>query len=522
MTTTSRTSSLLVMVRPNSGISRRSLALSPPPTTTCRNSRIFPCSKSSSASSLLMKTFSSSTTTAGKSWMESIGIGTGTIVISFGALYCYYYHYDALMTPPPSTTRNSSISDDPTYCKYSLRSSSTNSATSSPSPRSVSRDAQRVQKNQQQPQQDTTLLLRQNESITQEVQSHTSTSSPPAMILSTSTSSPLTATPEPSTRSGEQKDEDATVLQMSKAPRLKDKVAIITGASRGIGQAIAIKFVQEGSRVVLLDVADCNETLSIIRQIRGRNNNNNNNEVVAENNDDNVAMYIKCDISDETQVQNAIRRAMERQQQHGNGTGKPRIDVLVNNACCFVFENVEDATVDDWMKSMKVNILGHALVTKHCLPYMKHHAPSSSTSSSESSPKEALLGSGPSIIFQGSISSFIGQPNCATYATMKGAILQMARNCAYDLAKYNIRVNTICAGTIETPISQIERTEHNWTYEQWSKLKTQTTLLQRVGTPMEVANVAVFLANSNESSYITGTHIMVDGGALSCGTVIGN
>eukprot|EP00980_Cylindrotheca_fusiformis_P030847 scaffold25513_cov147-Cylindrotheca_fusiformis.AAC.1 len=91
--------------------------------------------------------------------------------------------------------------------------------------------------------------------------------------------------------------------------------------------------------------------------------------------------------------------------------------------------------MEDWIKSMQVSIIGHALVTKHCLPYMRHAIGGKS-------------GHGPSIIFLGSISSFRAQPGCATYATMKGAIVQMARNCAFDFAKYNIRVNSICPGTI--------------------------------------------------------------------------
>ena len=493
------------MLRPNSGISRRSLAVSL--ATTSRNTQTYHYSKPS----LLVRTISSSTTTDGGNWMESLGIGSGTIMISLGALLYYYWNHDALMITDANTI-HTNISDRPLLsngsnicsCDYSQSSSSslTNTSSSYP-PSSIALECTVTVQNKLQ-QDDQRLNLAQQDTlvIAPKEMPQSPIPTPRLEILSTSSLS-----------RSEEEDEDADVLQMSKAPRLQDKVAIITGASRGIGQAISIRFVQEGARVVLLDVADCNETLSIIRQIKGHNDS----DAVAQDNDT-AAMYIKCDISDEMQVQNAIRLAMERQRQQ-NGNGKPRIDVLVNNACCFVFENVEDATVDDWMKSMKVNILGHALVTKHCLPYMKHHAP---TSSSTSPTNKTLLGSGPSIIFQGSISSLIGQPNCATYATMKGAILQMARNCAYDLAKYNIRVNTICAGTIETPISQIERNEHNWTYEQWSKLKTQTTLLQRVGNPMEVANVAVFLANSNESSYITGTHIMVDGGALSCGTVIGN
>ena len=276
----------------------------------------------------------------------------------------------------------------------------------------------------------------------------------------------------------------ATVSRMSLEPRLKGKVAIITGASRGFGQAIAVKYVEEGCRVVLLDILPCSETLAKIGAIQGLD------KPLSD-----VAIYIHCDISNKRHVKKAIRVAI----QHFDG---PKIDVLVNNACAFVFRSVEDASIADWTKSMNVNILGHALVTKYCLPFMKH--------ASNETP-----GHGPSIIFQGSISSFRGQPNCATYATTKGAIVQLARNCAYDLAKYNIRVNSICAGTIETPISQQEREEHGWTYEEWEAQKTANVMLGRVGTPMEIANAAVFFA-SDESSYCTGTHLMVDGGAAAC------
>ena len=131
-----------------------------------------------------------------------------------------------------------------------------------------------------------------------------------------------------------------------------------------------------------------------------------------------------------------------------------RDQVLVNNAALFVFESVETATAEDWDRSAAVNIKGHALLTKAVLPAMKRAG-------------------GGSIVFQGSISAFLAQPNCATYSTMKGAIVQLARNCAYDFAKYKIRVNSICAGTIETPISEVERAAHGWTYDQWEALKVR-------------------------------------------------
>ena len=161
--------------------------------------------------------------------------------------------------------------------------------------------------------------------------------------------------------------------------------------------------------------------------------------------------------------------------------------MLVNNAALFVFHSVETATADDWDRSAAVNIKGHALLTKACLPYMK-------------------AAGGGSIVFQGSISSFLAQPNCATYSTMKGAIVQLARNCAYDFAKYGIRCNSVCAGTVETPISREERAAHGWTFEQWQALKTKDVMLGRVGHVREVANATLFFACA-ESSYCTATHL---------------
>ncbi len=170
--------------------------------------------------------------------------------------------------------------------------------------------------------------------------------------------------------------------------------------------------------------------------------------------------------------------------------------MLVNNAALFVFHSVEHASADDWDRSAAINIKGHALLTKAVLPYMK-------------------AAGGGSIVFQGSISSFLAQPNCATYSTMKGAIVQLARNCAYDFAKYNIRVNSICAGTIETPISAEERKAHGWTYEEWEALKIKDVMLGRVGNVREIANATLFFS-CDESSYCTATHLMVDGGQTPC------
>ena len=199
---------------------------------------------------------------------------------------------------------------------------------------------------------------------------------------------------------------------------------MISGASRGFGQAIAVRFVEEGAKVVCLSRSSCDETFKYISSIEG----------VPPL--DEVALWVPADISSEADCAK-VTAAVEAK-------WGDKIHVLVNNAALFVFKSVEDATAEDWDRSASVNIKGHALLTKAILPYMKRAG-------------------GGSIVWQGSISAFLAQPNCATYSAMKGAICQLSRNCAYDLAKYNIRSNAICAGAIETPISAEERKAHGWT-----------------------------------------------------------
>jgi len=263
--------------------------------------------------------------------------------------------------------------------------------------------------------------------------------------------------------------------RLSTEPRLKDKVCVITGASRGFGQAIAIRFVEEGAKVVLLARGTCQPTLDEIAKIDGVNV-------------DEVALAVRCDISIESSIKNMVEETIKK--------FGPHIHVLINNAARFVFKSVETASPEDWDNACAVNIRGSAMVSKHVVPYMK-------------------AAGGGSIVFQGSISSFSAQPQCATYSVTKAAVLQMAKNFAFDLAKYNIRVNTVCAGTIETPISAVERKEHEWTFEEWEKRKITDVMMQRVGHVRELANATLFFA-SDESSYCTGTDLMVDGGQRHC------
>ena len=118
---------------------------------------------------------------------------------------------------------------------------------------------------------------------------------------------------------------------------------------------------------------------------------------------------------------------------------------------------------------------------------------------------------GGSIVNLGSISSFVGQPSFITYSATKGALVQMTRNMALDLAPFNIRVNCVCPGTILTPASYEHMERVGQTLEEFIADQGPKHLLNRVGDPREVAYPILFLA-SDEASFITGTHLMVDGG----------
>ena len=168
------------------------------------------------------------------------------------------------------------------------------------------------------------------------------------------------------------------------------------------------------------------------------------------------------------------------------------IDILVNNAADFTQKSVEQAEVADWQKVLGVNVIGTALVSKHAIPHMKARG-------------------GGSIVNLASMSAVIAQPEFATYNASKGAILTMTKCMALDLAPFKIRVNSICPGCILTSASYREIERLGLTFEQWRDRVAPLHMLNRLGEPREVANAALFLA-SDEASFITSAHLMVDGG----------
>lgn len=247
--------------------------------------------------------------------------------------------------------------------------------------------------------------------------------------------------------------------------RLRDKVAVITGAAMGIGEATAVLFAEEGAAVVIVDVDLRGEALAQ-RIVAGGGR----------------ALFVQADVANERQVADAMTRAE---------AAFGRLDILVNNAATFVLKGL-DATPEEWRRSLDVNVIGTALCSRYAAAIMKRHG-------------------GGSIVNLASISSFIAQPEFITYSATKAALLNMTRCMALDLASDNIRVNCVCPGTIHTPAVDRIMAETGMTAEQFTAKEAPLHLLNRIGQPREVAYAILFLA-SDEASFITATPLMVDGG----------
>lgn len=248
--------------------------------------------------------------------------------------------------------------------------------------------------------------------------------------------------------------------------RLAKKVAIITGAATGIGRAAALLFAREGARVVVADVDEegGRETVTLIEEAGGE------------------ALYVRVDVTRPTDVERMVRTAVET---YG------RLDVLFNNAAVNLAATVTETSEEAWDRIMAVNVKGVFLGCKYAIPAM-------------------VAGGGGVIVNTASAAAIVGLKGLAAYTTSKGAVLQLTRNVALDYADQKIRANALCPGVTATAmtLSVIEKSPNP---EAMRQRMDAGRPLGRMADPEEIARAALFLA-SEESSFMTGVPLIVDGG----------
>jgi NAD(P)-dependent dehydrogenase (short-subunit alcohol dehydrogenase family) len=247
--------------------------------------------------------------------------------------------------------------------------------------------------------------------------------------------------------------------------KLNQKVAIVTGGGAGIGRSTAIRFAKEGAKVTVADVDSVSgeETVSLIRESGGE------------------AIFIKIDVKDSSQVKELINATT-------NTFGG--LHILVNNAG---ISNSEVRSVDlseeEWDHVIDINLKGVFLGIKYAIPEIKKSG-------------------GGAIINTSSLLGLKGKKYQSAYNASKAGVVLLTQNAALEYGKYNIRVNAIAPGVIDTKIIDVwKQDERRWPFI------SKANALGRIGTPDEVANAILFLA-SDEASFITGTTLSVDGGGL--------
>jgi NAD(P)-dependent dehydrogenase (short-subunit alcohol dehydrogenase family) len=247
--------------------------------------------------------------------------------------------------------------------------------------------------------------------------------------------------------------------------KLKDKVAVVTGAGLGIGKGVAHVFAQEGAKVVVINRSAKNgeETVAEIENAGGQ------------------AIFAKCDVSNEDEVIAAIDKTIDT---YG------RLDILVNNAGIGVYKSILDTSSEEWDQCLAVNLKGVFLCSKYSIPHMQK------------------IGKG-AIINMSSVHAHATANGVAPYCASKGAITALTRNMAIDYGPV-IRVNSIAPGWVWTPLIENLFQEYPDPQEMVRKV-SERQVMKRMGTPEDIGQACAFLA-SDEASFITGTELFVDGG----------
>lgn len=242
----------------------------------------------------------------------------------------------------------------------------------------------------------------------------------------------------------------------------KDKVALVTGGSFGIGRATAIAFAKKGAKVVIADWVDDCETYEIIKEAGGD------------------ALFVECDVSKVNDVKSLIKKTIQK---YG------RLDFAYNNAGIEgPTANVDQCLEENWDKLMDINLKGVWQCMKYQIP-------------------EILRNGKGAIVNCASVAGLVGFPGLPVYVASKHGVIGLTKTAALEYAKKGIRINVICPGAIKTPMMDRFTGKDKSVEKQFENMEP----IGRLGEPEEVANAVLWLC-SDEASYITGHTMAVDGG----------
>ncbi|MDK2823954.1 MAG: hypothetical protein PWQ67_768 [Clostridia bacterium] len=245
---------------------------------------------------------------------------------------------------------------------------------------------------------------------------------------------------------------------------LTNKVAIVTGATKGLGYGMALALAQAGANIVVVSrtPADCDRVAFEIKSM-GRD-----------------ALALPTDVSNPESINNLVNKTLEKYE---------KIDILVNNAGTAITKKAEDLTEENWDHVMNINLKGVFMLTQAVGRVMIDQQKGK-------------------IINIASIFGFVGDKSVLPYLVSKGGVLQLTRGLALEWARYNIQVNAVAPGYVMTPMNEKELND-----EKVYNYITKKIPMRRLGEIHEIAGAVVYLA-SDAANYVTGSTITVDGGWL--------
>jgi len=248
---------------------------------------------------------------------------------------------------------------------------------------------------------------------------------------------------------------------------IEGKIVIVTGARRGMGKSHALALAKAGAKVAVADISleECQKVVDEIRKEKGE------------------ALAVKCDVTKKGEIDDMIKTVVDKW---------GRIDILVNNAGICQFKPFLDLTEEEWDRTLDINLKGYFLCA-------------------QAAAKEMAKQKSGTIVNIASVAmgqQGVGISNIVHYCASKGGIVGMTEALAVELASYNIRVNAISPGIIETPMIDQVKSDPKIMEAMLAKVP-----LRRAGKSEEVSNLVLFLA-SDASSYMTGSTVVIDGGWL--------